>query len=51
MRKSVKHHFPTLWEETSKILYENGYNLIEMNEYDDKTELPEIGHKFDTNYF
>ena len=35
VRKVLRHHFPKLWEETSKTLFENGLNMIEMNEYDD----------------
>jgi len=50
-RKVLRYHFPALWDETSKTLYENGYNIIEMNEYDDKIDMPQISHKFDTSFY
>lgn len=51
LRKVMKYHFPLFWEDTSRILYENGYNLVEMNEYDDKTTFPTLGHKFDKSVY
>ena len=51
LRKVLRYHFPVLWEETSRTLYENGYNLIEMNEYDDKVDFPQISNKFDTSFY
>ena len=50
-RKVLRYHFPSLWEKTSKTLYENGYNLIEINKYDDKVDFPQISHKFDTSFY
>ena len=48
VRKVVRFHFPKLWEDVSANLHENGYNLKEMNEYDNQVEMPELSEKFDT---
>ena len=47
----MRYHFPRNWEMNSKILADNGYNLVEMNEYDKQTQMPRIGHKFDKNLY
>ena len=47
IRKVIRYHFPRLWNQTSQTLYENGYNLIEMNQYDSQTKMPELDEKFD----
>ena len=51
MRKLVRYHFPAMWDDISETLYENGLNVIEMNEYDKKTTMPEISHKFDKKLY
>jgi hypothetical protein len=47
----VRHHFPRWWKDISSSLHENGYNLKEMNEYDDKVDMPALGDKFDKNIY
>ena len=51
IRKVIRYHFPRLWNQTSHTLYENGYNLIEMNEYDSQTRMPELDDEFDTSLY
>ena len=48
VRKSIRHHFPNWWKDVSKTLEENGVNVMEMDSYDEKTDMPEITGKFDT---
>ena len=48
IRKLIKYHFPRWWSELSGNLHENGYNLVEMNEYDKQIKMPELDNKFDS---
>ena len=47
LRKVIRYHFPSWWSEISETLYDNGYNLAEMNEYDTQTDMPELTTEFD----
>ena len=51
VRKVVQYHFPKYWSELSHTLYENGYNLKEMNEYDGRIVMPELTERFDNTRF
>ena len=48
VRKVIKYHFPRWWAQISETLYEDGYNLKEMNEYDKQIEMPSTEDRFDT---
>ena len=48
VRKSIRHHFPNWWRDVNKTLEENGVNVMEMDSFDEKTDMPEITGKFDT---
>ena len=48
-RRTLKENFPVWWHDVSANLYQNGYNLPEMNEYDNSTEIQKSHTQFDTS--
>jgi hypothetical protein len=51
IRTILKEQYPRHWSLISKQLHELGYNLREMNEYDNKIYMPDVNNKYDDSWY
>jgi hypothetical protein len=51
VRSTLKDQFPRHWSHISKDLHSLGFNFREMNEYNNKTEMPDVINKWDNSWY